>query len=110
MVARPAAIRSRRRVGMQIAAESPFGQEVPVLVPHQHLDPKPRMAVLLGKFDGRTQGLPLAGIGAGITPSGPHDFPFGLAPHDDVSKMIHRAAPSLANQGARGNRERLSKT
>jgi hypothetical protein len=85
---------------VQIAAESPFGEEVPVLVPHQHLDPSPRMTVLFGKFDGRTQGLPLAGIGAGIAPSSPHDFPFGLAPHDDVSKMIHGAAPSLADQSA----------
>jgi hypothetical protein len=88
---------------MQIAAEDPFGQEVPVLVPHQDLDATPRVTVLFGKFDGGTQRLPLAGIGGGIASPNPHDGPFGLAPHDHISKLIHGRLPRLPTRAPSEN-------
>src|ERR1700692_3519539 len=62
---------------------------MPVLVPDQHFDAAPGVAVLLAELDGRAQSLSLAGIGARIAPATLHDFPFALAPHDDISQMIH---------------------
>jgi hypothetical protein len=76
-------------------SEDPFGRKMTVILADQDFDATPGMAVPLRNRDGGAHSLPLAGIGTGMAVSALDDFPFVLAPHNDISQ-IHDCPRSLA--------------